>query len=621
MAIGLIARRMDQLQAKANYFRVCQLLIDKGSDALRRVLQTKISISPSPSTLDSLLNAHKKSLQKLKYSVINPTQWKLLFPPSGLPDSKNYDITLLTILLRNICGLPSPATGWNAMPPASDTSVSAEILRIKMIRNEVYGHISSARLDDTKFETLWQEISQPLINLGIRQQDIDQLKQIALSPEEEGYVEKLKEWKELEDTLSSKLDDVEKEVAKLREEIVKSRKIKKNVKTSEINKLAKFFFKRKIEELSKRFHSNTRKWFLDDFKKWLHDNESRVMILTAGPGVGKSVLSAKICELYEESRQLAACHFCDFRTSDSRDPYKILQSLASQMCDNVEGFRDKLSETFSREHSRDSLSGTFRVLLNDPLQALDRTEPMLIVVDALDESKTPIKSELLDLISDQFPQLPKWIKIFISSRPELQVREKLEHLNPVEIRADDDKHNLDLQQFIKCFFPSISETDIKSLVSKCEGSFLYAYYLVKEQVDSGTKRNVNVNIPKGISGFYEKQFERLKKDLQCYEQKTGVSIFKNFINVVAASRQPLPFRFLFACMDLYSEQFEVGNTIVGVMSEILPVYNDCLTVFHKSLQDWLNLHGYEVHAYTANAADGKNVFGVLVRRCTRTWIC
>ena len=170
MAIGLIARRMDQLQAKANFFRVCQLLIDKGSDALRRVLQTKISISPSPSTLDSLLNAHKKSLQKLKYSVINPTQWKLLFPPSGLPDSKNYDITLLTILLRNICGLPSPATGWNAMPPASDTSVSAEILRIKMIRNEVYGHISSARLDDTKFETLWQEISQPLINLGIRQQ-------------------------------------------------------------------------------------------------------------------------------------------------------------------------------------------------------------------------------------------------------------------------------------------------------------------------------------------------------------------------------------------------------------------------------------------------------------------
>ena len=607
MAIGQIARRMDPSQAKANYFRICQLLIDKGGDALRRVLQTKISISPPPSTLGSLLNAHKKSLQKLRYSVINAAQWKLLFPPSGSSDSNNFDITLLTILLRNICGLPSPTAGWNAMPPASDTSVSAEILRIKMIRNEVYGHISKAQLDDTEFETLWQQISQPLINLGIRQQDIHELKQTALSPEEESYIEKLREWKELEDTLSSKLDDIEQEVGKLRKEIVKSRTIEKNVKTSEINKLAKFFFKRKIEELSKRFHSDTRKWFLDDFKKWLNDNESRVMILTAGPGVGKSVLSAKICELYDKSRQLAACHFCDFRTSDSRDPYRILQSLASQMCDKVDGFRDKLSETFYREHSRDSLSDTFRVLLNDPLQALDRTEPMLIVVDALDESKTPIKSELLDLISDQFSQLPKWIKIFISSRPELQVRGKLEHLNPVEIRPDDDKHNLDLQQFIKCYFPNISETDIESLVSKCEGSFLYAYYLVKEikQIDSVNKANVIVDIPKGISGFYEQQFKRLKKDLQCYEQKTGVSIFKNFINVIAASEEPLPFRFLFGCMDLYSEEFEVGKTIVGIMSEILPVYDDCLTVFHKSLRDWLKLHGDDVHAYTANAADGK----------------
>ena len=504
------------------------------------------------------------------------------------------------------------------MPPASDTSVSAEILRIKMIRNEVYGHISSAGLDDTKFETLWQEISQPLVNLGIRQQDIDELKQTALSPEEESYIEKLKEWKELEDTLSSKLDDVENEFAKLREEIAKSRKIEKNVKSPEINKLANFFFKPKIEELSKRFHNDTRKWFLDDFKKWLNDNESRVMILTAGPGVGKSVLSAKICELYEESRQLAACHFCDFRTSDSRDPYKILQSLASQMCDNVDGFSDKLSETLSRGHSRDSLSDIFRVLLYDPLHALDRTEPMLIVVDALDESKTPVKSELLDLISDEFSQLPKWVKIFISSRPELQVRGELEHLNPVEIRPDDDKHNLDLQQFIKCYFPSVSKTDIESLVSKCEGSFLYAYYLVKEikQVDSGNKPDVNVDIPKGISGFYEKQFGRLKKNLQCYEQQTGVSIFKNFINVVAASKEPLPFRFLFTCMDLYSEQFEIRNTIVGIMSEILPVYDDCLTVFDKSLWDWLKLDGYEVHAYTADVADGKKR---LLRACKKVY--
>jgi hypothetical protein len=290
-----------------------------------------------------------------------------------------------------------------------------------------------------------------------------------------------------------------------------------NVKSSETDKLAKFIFKGKIDKLSQKFQQGTRKWFFDDFEKWLHDTKSRVMILNGGPGVGKSVLSAKLCDLYEESGQLAGCHFCDFRTSDYRDPLKILQSLASQMCDNVHGFRDKLTEALSREHSRDSLSDAFRVLLNDPLHALDRTEPMLIVVDALDESKTSTKSEFLDLIADEFSQLPKWIKIFISTRPELKVREKLEHLNWVEINPHHNQHNRDLGQFIQRHLANISERNMKSLIMECQGSFLCAYSLVNEvkQVYSENNPNINVDVSKVISEFYE-------KDVQCYEQKTKV---------------------------------------------------------------------------------------------------
>ncbi len=588
---------MDPLQAKANYSRVCQLLVDKGADALRRALH---AIHP-PSTLASVLNANKRTLSRIRYSVINPTQWNLLFPATGSPDSNNFDITLLTILLRNICGLPSPAAGWNVLPPASDTSISARILRIKILRNEVYGHIPSAQLDDTKFETLWQEISKPAVNLGIPQQDIDELKKAPLTPEEESYVEKLKEWKELEDDLFSKLHDLQGEFSQLRTVV-------ENVNPSQTDRLAKFDSTGKIKNLCEKFQHGTRQWFFDKLLSWFRDEESNVMLLTAGPGVGKSVLSAKVCELYQQRGQLAAYHFCDFRTSDYRDPHRILQSLSSQMCDNVEGFRDKLTEVLRREHSRDLLSDAFRVLLNDPLHALDRREPMLIVVDALDESKTAIKSEFLELISSEFSNLPKWIKIFISSRPELQVRRKLEHLNPLEILPDDHQHNLDLKHFIQCCLQIISEYNVETLSLKCEGSFLYAYYLVNElkKNDSGIERNVNDYIPKGISGFYEKQFERLKTDLQRYKQDTGVSIFNSFINLIAASREPLPFTILLTCMGLSSEEFDVRNTIIGIMSEILPVYDDCLTVYHKSLLDWLTLNGYEEHAYAADVSDGNN---------------
>ena len=160
------------LKEKANFTRVC-LLVDKGGDALRAALH---AIHP-PSTLAAALKANESDLQKIKNTVITDQQWDLLFPtsPDAAPDSKKFDITLLTILLRNICRLSPPATGWNVMPPVADTSIPADIVRIKLFRNEVY-HIGSARLDDAKFEELWQEISQPLVRLGILQKDIDEIR-------------------------------------------------------------------------------------------------------------------------------------------------------------------------------------------------------------------------------------------------------------------------------------------------------------------------------------------------------------------------------------------------------------------------------------------------------------
>ena len=58
-----------------------------------------------------------------------------------------------------------------------DTSKSADIETIiRILRNEIYGHITRAQLDDAKFNTLWQEISQSLIRLGIFQNNIDEIK-------------------------------------------------------------------------------------------------------------------------------------------------------------------------------------------------------------------------------------------------------------------------------------------------------------------------------------------------------------------------------------------------------------------------------------------------------------
>ena len=78
-----------------------------------------------------------------------------------------FDVTLLTDLLRNISGLPCPATGWNTIPPDSDTvDLLKRILQesIKQLRNQVFAHAVSAQVNNATFDKLWKDVSQALVD-------------------------------------------------------------------------------------------------------------------------------------------------------------------------------------------------------------------------------------------------------------------------------------------------------------------------------------------------------------------------------------------------------------------------------------------------------------------------
>ena len=147
-----------------NYARLCRLLVDVGTQALRDTLD---GIHP-PTNLHAVLAANKPTLQALRSRrIINATQWGRLFPfiPSSV-SSKTFDTTLLMVLLRNLCGFSSPITGWDTLPPATDKSREADIARVKYFRNTVCAHAEQASVDDATFNTYWQDIRDTLVRLG-----------------------------------------------------------------------------------------------------------------------------------------------------------------------------------------------------------------------------------------------------------------------------------------------------------------------------------------------------------------------------------------------------------------------------------------------------------------------
>ena len=155
-------------QETMNYTRLCQLLVAGSTQVLR---ETFDRIHP-PERLHYTLSrppvrAFLESLYTGDQSILSREQWRMLYPPkSTIVSSKHFDFTLLTVLLRYISGLTPPATGWNSPPPETDTSTEADIVRVRVLRNEVYGHGSEAFVDDLMFDRYLQDIQQTLERLG-----------------------------------------------------------------------------------------------------------------------------------------------------------------------------------------------------------------------------------------------------------------------------------------------------------------------------------------------------------------------------------------------------------------------------------------------------------------------
>ena len=204
-------------EEKTNGTRLARLIIDGGTHVLRKVLD---SVYPEPTLLANDLKKNLIKFQALKSKrVINKDQWDMIFPTPGPPDSKEFDITLLHLLIREVCYLPVPLTGWHKMPADDDQSLEANIARIKCFRNELC-HSVSTGIPNDEFEDKWNTITSSLeaIKIGVYRKKIQALKNDSIDHKTqkrvEEEVEKWQQFQELEDInpisqLDSYLPDIQ----------------------------------------------------------------------------------------------------------------------------------------------------------------------------------------------------------------------------------------------------------------------------------------------------------------------------------------------------------------------------------------------------------------------------
>ena len=683
---------------KTNGNKLSRLLIDGGTTVLRNIFD---SHHPPAHLASNLSSRHIHStLTRLRHrNILNGSQWDKLFPPpgGGTPNSINFDITLLFLLLRNICGLHPPLSGWDRMPPVSDTSFEANLARIKYFRNVLYGHVTTTGIPKLLFDVKWQEVSCVLVSLGLSQSEVDRLKR---EPCGEDYIGSVTEWMKNDEEIQFQLKDLRTKqqedhrtlqdtqqtvgrvehtlqdthqtvgnLQKMQTEAVKLQqedhrilqdtrqavqgvprlvqdakeilgKIRRTQQESQqqieyeaanteersdkaeereaLRKLAKVNTERVIQYHSGKYQEGTRLHIFEKIKLWLDDlsSENRVMVISGDAGMGKSVISAVVCQRMQNAGRLSGSHFCQHNKARQRNPKIMLQSLAYQLSKLLPQYKRELVKALSGNLGEDinnlEVRELFELLFEEPLINVDDPgRSLLMVIDGLDESEYKGRNELLDVMANHFSTLPGWVRFCVTTRPEINIADRLKKFNPVLLEQDDEENVGDIRRFLERQLCSViqsgfEEVVIDALVREAAGHFLYAYLMVdfiKENVSLLTPKELRRTLPSGVSSVYHSYFERLEKELKISEDQ-----FFTFLSALAAAREPLPLDFV-SKMLLSDSKSPSGprnvTKAINCISTLLPVHDDCIVFFHKSVKDWLtDRTAYGRHDFSVDEKQG-----------------
>ena len=641
---------------KTNGAKLSRLLIDGGTTVLRNVFD---GFHP-PANLAADLHANRPILNNLfRKKILHKSQWDLLFPSGGVtPDSNTFDITLLFLLLTNICGLSPPLAGWHKPPPSSDTSREANLARIKLYRNELYGHVTSTGVQTAAFNIKWQAISVVLVALGLNPAEVVKLK---AAPCGEDYINVVIEWAKSDEEISSQLAQVRKiqcearqrqeedhqtiqeikEMLTTQQEVVRTlQEVNERVERMEeecnrdndddiLTKLAAVNSQRGIDDHAETYQEGTRMFFFESVEKWLDDRSSpnRVMVISGNAGMGKSVIAAVICKRMQEVGRLSGSHFCQHDKARYRNPKVMLQSLASQLSSSLPEYKDALVKTLSRNLGVDlnnmEVKDLFDLLFDEVLSKLkDPGRNILLVVDGLDESEYQGRNELLDVISKHFIKLPRWIRFLVTTRPEINIADMLKDFRPLQLEPNDAENLMDLKILFEKQLSDVTPQDhreviISELVKRSEGLILYAYLLVhfiKENVSLLTPEQLDSTLPSGISSVYKTYFQRLEMELSKELEIKGEQ-FLIFLSALTNAREPLLLDFvskmILSDANSSADRRKVKKAIACI-STLLPVRDDRIHFFHKSVKDWLtDTSWYGQHDFTVDEKEGHRILSEL----------
>jgi hypothetical protein len=228
--------------------------------------------------------------------------------------------------------------------------------------------------------------------------------------------------------------------------------------------------------------------FLDFIINWVNDpnpDSERGLVLFGQAGTGKSTIAHEIARLFDKMHRLTSSFIFSRSEQSERKPYHLFTTLAHHLANRYPSFKAALGKIVRdnidlRGGARDYRT-LFEFLILEPLKDLHIVGPILVVIDALDESgDTTERIGLHAFLAENLKRLPSNFRVLITSRPEHPILSalnrapsvKVKNMNDAELAVETDR---DILTFLREKLPSDKFRGyVEALAEKAEGLFQWA---------------------------------------------------------------------------------------------------------------------------------------------------
>ncbi|KAI1752087.1 hypothetical protein F4782DRAFT_155191 [Xylaria castorea] len=340
--------------------------------------------------------------------------------------------------------------------------------------------------------------------------------------------------------------------------------------------------------------SDTCEWLLrhEKFHKWEDSSSSMILWLQGSPGAGKTFLTSKVIDHVKAqvenspNQEGFAFFYCNRNEEERQKSLCVLQSYVRQLSTTVKNpgcIRKQLQDLYRETRLKGSDFG-FSDCQKQLLESTNLYSQTTLVLDALDECEPDSRRQILETVEYLLSESRNPLKVFISSRPERDIRNRFLHRPNVEIKATDNEE--DIQKFASeeitkhenwgGMSPGLRDTIIKVLFTQSQGMFQWAFLQIKEILRLETESAIRDRLgklPADLDTAYDEIYTKIKN-----RNKHDRAFADNAFKLVACAYKPLSSTELLSAIRLGSEKdtFDLSGTIT--VSQLLHLCNNLLVL-------------------------------------------